>query len=259
MARAGTFDQMTPLHRSNVHAGQTLEWFDPDSRENYLAHLKHPEKRKLLEQFGWANLSSDDSITYCFNSEGFRTAEFDQRENFIAIGCSFTAGVGIQEHRRWTNIVSDQLDLHCWNLGVAGSGSDTCYRILKHWLPILKPKFVVFLEPRSNRIELHQEVNEPPHLINWTYNVKPWTDGIYVKMWLDNDENMRLHAEKNRAAIQWYCHENSTPVIMFEPTDYRDLVEDKRELDLGRDLLHLGKKNNQAFADVVYKRIINTL
>ena len=118
---------------------------------------------------------------------------------------------------------------------------------------------MVFLEPRPNRIELHQEVNEPPHLINWTYNVKPWTDGIYVKMWLENDENMRLHAEKNRAAIQWYCHENATPVIMFNPTDYLDLVEDKRELDLGRDLLHLGKKNNQAFADVVYKRIINTL
>jgi hypothetical protein len=70
---------------------------------------------------------------------------------------------------------------------------------------------------------------------------------------------MRLHAEKNRAAIAWTCHQYSTPVIMFSPADYLDLVEDKRDLDLGRDLLHLGKKNNQAFADVVYKRIINTL
>ena len=70
---------------------------------------------------------------------------------------------------------------------------------------------------------------------------------------------MRLHAEKNRAAIAWTCHQYTKPVIMFNPADYLDLVEDKRELDLGRDLLHLGKKNNQAFADVVCKRIINTL
>ena len=77
MARAGTFNKMKPLHRSTIYAGQLLEWFDPDSRENYLAHLKRPEKRKLLEQFGWANLSTEDPVTYCFNSEGFRTAEFD--------------------------------------------------------------------------------------------------------------------------------------------------------------------------------------
>ena len=101
---------MKPLHRSTIYAGQQLEWFDPDSRENYLAHLKDSSNRKLLEQFGWAHLSADDSVTYCFNSEGFRTDEFDQRENFIVIGCSFTAGVGIQEQYRWPTQVSKKLN-----------------------------------------------------------------------------------------------------------------------------------------------------
>jgi hypothetical protein len=250
---------MKPLHQSSAWSGKTLDWIPPDTREQYLEHMKTPDKRKFMDSFGWNHIPLEDPLTYRFNSDGYRTEEFDQRENFVVIGCSFTAGVGVQEHYRWSNLVSDKLDLWCWNLGVAGAGSDTCYRVLQYWLPVLKPKFVVFLEPRSNRIELHDEPNAPPHLINWAYNIKPWSDGSYVKTWLGNDENMRLHAEKNRAAIQWCCYENATPVIMFNPTDYLDLVEDKRELDLGRDLLHPGKKNNQAFADVVYKRIINTL
>lgn len=250
---------MKPLHRSTIYAGQQLDWFDPDSKENYLAHLKDTEKRKLLEQFGWTHLSTDDPVTYCFNNEGFRTEEFDQRENFVVIGCSFTAGVGIQEQYRWPTQVSKKLNLHCWNLGVAGAASDTCYRVLKYWLPVLNPKFVVFLEPRPNRVELHDENDELPHIINWTYNRKPWGDGSFARTWVTHEENMRLHAEKNRAAISWTCYQHNTPVVMFDPADYLDLVEDKQALDLGRDLLHPGRKNHTAFADIVHKRITNIL
>lgn len=244
---------MIPLHGASEHAGKTLHWIPPDTEQQYKQHLKNSDSRRLLEQFGWI----DQSIDYQFNSHGFRTIEFDQRPNFLAIGCSFTQGTGVHEHQRWTTLLSEQMDLWCWNLGIAGASSDTCYRIARYYVSLLKPKFVVFLEPRPNRIELHGEPDEPPYLINWTYDSVNWS-GQYVKVMLANQENLDIRAEKNRAAIGYVCAEQHVPVFMYEPDAYLTKVDHKQR-DLGRDLLHPGTMNNRAFADFLYKDITTKL
>lgn len=242
---------MKPIHDSTQYADSTVFWIPPDTQAQYQNNLKHKDNRRLLEQFGWI----DQTIEYTFNSDGFRTTQFDQRDNFVAIGCSFTQGTGVSESERWTTLVSKQLDLWCWNLGIAGASSDTCYRIARYYLEKLRPKFVVFLEPRSNRIELHDDPAQPPHLINWTYNLGDWGSGNYVKTMLANDENLEIRAEKNKAAIGYVCAQLDIPVVMYAPNDYKDRVMDKTQLDLGRDLLHPGRLNNKAFATVVYNDV----
>jgi hypothetical protein len=242
---------MKPLHIWSSYAGQTVHWFGPDNKVNYQQHMNDPAKRNMLQQFGWA----DQHIDYTFNSDGFRTDEFDSRQNFVAIGCSFTQGVGVEEHNRWTTLLSQQLGIWCWNLGIAGAASDTCYRIARHYLEQLRPQFVVFLEPRDNRIELHTTADQPPHLINWAYDQDHWGSGIFVKTMLAHNENLEIRAEKNRAAIAYVCDQLGIPVVMYEPNDFIDLVADKTQLDLGRDLLHPGRLNNRAFAQVVYDRV----
>jgi hypothetical protein len=240
---------MKPLHAWSSHAGQTVNWISPDTKENYQQHMSDPAKRLMLQQFDWV----DQTIDYTFNSDGFRTEEFDSRQNFVAIGCSFTQGTGVAEHERWTTILSKMLNLWCWNLGIAGAASDTCYRIARYYLAQLRPRFVVFLEPRANRIELHTDLEQPPHLINWAYDQANWGSGSFVKTMLAHDENLEIRAEKNRAAVAHVCDQLGIPVVMYAPNDYRDLVEDKTQLDLGRDLLHPGRLNNAAFAQIVYQ------
>jgi hypothetical protein len=240
---------MKPLHAWSSYAGQTVHWLVPDSKENYQQHMSDPAKRNMLQQFGWI----DQHIDYTFNSDGFRTQEFDIRQNFVAIGCSFTQGVGVAENERWTTLLSQQLGTWCWNLGIAGASSDTCYRIARHYLAQLQPQFVVFLEPRNNRVELHTTADQPPHLINWAYDQATWGSGLFVKTMLAHNENLEIRAEKNRAAIAYVCSQLDIPVIMYEPNDFIDLVEDKTQLDLGRDLRHPGRLNNAAFAQVVYQ------
>jgi hypothetical protein len=240
---------MKPLHAWSSHAGQTVHWISPDSKENYQQNISDPVKRNMLQQFGWI----DQHIEYTFNSDGFRTDEFDGRNNFVTIGCSFTQGVAVNREDTWAQLVSDQLGLSVYNLGISGASADTCYRIIKYYAPILKPQFVIFLEPRGNRTELHHNPAQPPHLINWAYDAGSWGNSAYTKTWLSNEANMQLYAEKNRAAIAHVCAQLGIPVVMFNPNDYRDLVADKTQLDLGRDLLHPGKLNNRAFAQVVYQ------
>ena len=239
---------MKPLHDWSYVAGQTINWINPDSKENYQRHIADPANRSLLQQFGWI----DQHIDYTFNSDGFRTDEFDNRDNFVTIGCSFTQGVAVNREDTWAQLVSDQLGLSVFNLGVAGASADTCYRIIKYYAPILRPKFVVFLEPRHNRTELHHNDHQKPYVINWAYDTESWGNNNYIKTWLGNDSNMQLHAEKNRAAITQVCDQLDIPVVMYAPNDYIDLISDKNQHDLGRDLLHPGRKNNRAFAQIVY-------
>jgi hypothetical protein len=240
---------MKPLHPSTNMRGKTVQWLGPDSKEAYQKHMSDTVKHNMLQQFGWV----DQHIDYTFNSDGFRTQEFDNRQNFVAIGCSFTQGVGVAEHDRWTTLLSQQLGTWCWNLGIAGAASDTCYRIARYYLERLQPQFVVFLEPRANRIELHTVVNQPPYLINWAYDQDDWASGTFVKIMLAHNENLEIRAEKNRAAIAHVCNQLGIPVIMYKPNDFIDLVADKTQLDLGRDLQHPGRLNNAAFAKVVYQ------
>lgn len=237
-----------PLHQWSDHAGKTIKWLSPDSEDAYRKHIADPEKRKMLESFGWV----DVDVSYKFNSHGFRTPEFDSRPNWMAIGCSFVQGTGVNEQDRWTTHVSQQLDLHCWNLGIAGAAGDTCYRIAKHYVPALKPKFVVYLEPRYNRVEMKTLADPVPMIINWAYDFASW-QGPYVKQLLSESTNLEIAAEKNREAIRSICQQHNIPLIVYEPDAYRSRVTDATKLDLGRDLLHPGRLNNQAFAQVVYQ------
>jgi hypothetical protein len=239
-----------PLHQWSECAGKTLQWLSPDTEEAYRTHNKDTNKRHLLDVFGWI----DVSIDYTFNSEGFRTLEFDTRENWMAVGCSFTQGTGVNVADRWTTLVEQQIGLDCWNLGTAGAAGDTCYRIASYYIPKLKPKFVVYLEPRYNRTELKTVKEDVPLVLNWAYDHKNW-GGIYVKELLLEESNLELAAEKNREAIRSICLQHNIPLIVYKPDAYIALVEDKTQHDLGRDLLHPGRLNNKAFAQVVAKDI----
>ena len=231
-------------------AGQTIKWLSPDSEDAYKQNCANSDRRRMLEAFGWI----DVEIEYQFNSQGFRTPEFDQRSNWIALGCSFTQGTGVNVSDRWTDIVADQIGLHCWNLAAAGAAGDTCYRIARHYIPKLLPKFVVYLEPRYNRTELMTSKQAAPWVINWAHDARNWP-GEYVKYLISESENLELNAEKNREAIRSICLQNNVQLIVYSPDAFRSMVSDSTQHDLGRDLLHPGRLNNQAFAKVVAKDI----
>ena len=239
-----------PLHQWSDHAGTTIKWLSPDSEDAYHKNLADPARRQMLEAFGWI----DVDVRYKFNSDGFCTPEFDSRQNWLAIGCSFVQGTGINEQDRWTDIASSEIDLHCWNLGVAGCAGDTCYRVAKYYIPALKPKFVVYLEPRYNRIEMKTLAEPAPLIINWAHDSASW-NGPYVKQLLSEPANLEITAEKNREAIRSICQRHNIPLLVYGPDAYRTRVSDTTKLDLGRDLLHPGRLNNRAFAQVVAKDI----
>jgi hypothetical protein len=178
-------------YRQNVF-GQTLSWFNSDSRENFIQNIKSSIDE--LKKNDWINTS----IVYKFNSDGFRCDEFSSDDNIVFLGCSITAGVGLNQKDLYTTKVAESLKLKCHNLGVAGSGNDTAFRMALAYLEKLKPKIVVLHHLYIGRIEV-LDIDKAIFLLPHT-DPKKFPD-LY-KIWLGTEENLYLNQTKNSLAIR---------------------------------------------------------
>jgi hypothetical protein len=122
-------------------------WHGSDSLENYLRNK--PD--------GY----TEQSIEYRFNSNGFRTEEFDLHSplpSILCLGCSFTMGTGLPVNQTWPYLLSEYFtNYKVYNLGVAGSSGDTIARILFQMQNKLKTKLVCVLWPEIFRYETYKE------------------------------------------------------------------------------------------------------
>ena len=72
----------------------------------------------------------------------------------MVIGCSLTFGTGLNYNQTWPYYVAKELGLDCINLGQPGTGINASYRAAKMWVPIIKPKAVMWYVPDPHRREI---------------------------------------------------------------------------------------------------------
>lgn len=232
-------------------ANSELYWYQTDSQELYNKHLQ--TKFSELQYHDWI----DSTISYKFNSYGFRCKEFTDTESIMFLGCSVTLGVGLHEHQIFPNLVANTLNLQTANLGVAGSSADTGFRIAQIYLNIIKPKIVVasFLFP--SRIELladHGSVNFTPNSQNNTDHTyrKYYID--YYEKWLIQPENSELNLIKNILAIKQMCQQNNIKFVDIQ-MDHLEDGPGKQQYSKARDLLHPGPLTHQTIAKVILNQL----
>ena len=186
--------------------GQELKWLSKDTEELFDENMSNDKQRLRLEKFGWTK----DSITYKFNDQGFRSDEFDSSGNGIVfLGCSFTVGIGVPWENTFCKIVSDDLKLKCFNLGLGGGSMDSCFRFASYWLEKLKPKIVVLLEPNKDRKEIKKHGRYRTEMaVNHTYK-------DFYKDWISEEQNSNLSREKNFLAIKYLTNKINTKFISF--------------------------------------------
>jgi hypothetical protein len=99
-------------------------------------------------------------VEYAYNSQGYRTEEFDSvTDNYsIAIGCSHTEGVGLPYEFIYSNQLSRQLGLRVVNLGVASSNAIFVKKNILSWVNNIQkiPKFVVVQWPNPYRMFVYE-------------------------------------------------------------------------------------------------------
>lgn len=87
------------------------------------------------------------SISYSFNSRGFRGAEWpiDLSNVIWCIGDSFTSGVGVPIEHTWANILQVKTGISCINLGIDGAANRLIANIAKQVISNYAPKYIAIM------------------------------------------------------------------------------------------------------------------
>lgn len=223
-----------PYHHGVPLAGTCSDFMPSDSKERFENLYQVPEYREYFRQQGWLE---PGAITYKINRHGFRCDEFEDKECIVALGCSFTMGIGLPLHESWPQILGKKLQITPYTLAWGGAAADTCFRLAEYWLPELRPRAVFMLTPPANRFELIKAEGNPPIEVFMPNEHERDIEPFLKHYWTMN-ENGRLNNVKNKLAIQALCDKLNLPCIIYDVFDY--MGKSREEVGYARDRMHAG-------------------
>ena len=235
-----------PWHFGLKHANSVSEFLSSDTKQSFEQLCQVPEYREYFRQQGWLE---PGAITYKINSYGFRCDEFDDRDCIIALGCSFTIGIGLPLESTWPQMVGQQLGLVPYTLAWGGSSADTCFRLAEYWIPALKPKAVFVLTPPPSRFELIRASGTVPVETYMPSSESCTATEIdsFLKHWHTMEENGRLNQKKNKLAIKAMCTEFDVPFFSYDVFEWMTLS--REEIGYARDRMHGGVIAHQRLSE----------
>ena len=209
--RPGKVPQMLTAHSIEALGTQqwsdgfTTDWCPSDSRDTW-------NKREYLAlKLGW----TDNNVKYRFNQYGYRhQGDFVENRNaLVALGCSLTFGIGVNYEQSWPYYVAKELGLDCVNLAQPGSAINASYRAAKMWLPIIKPKVVMFYVPSHHRRELWPtpDIEEEEHYADSCKAIGPWQTDKKYKEYFDLYSSKRetdIWREAYLDAMRWIARDS---------------------------------------------------
>jgi len=240
---------VAPWHFGTNSAGQTLKWMPTDTEENFQQLMQESKHQEYFRSKGWL---APDAITYCINSHGFRSEEFDPTAaSLVSLGCSYTIGIGLPEHATWSHLVSQAAGLKNYNLAWGGTSADTCFMQAQYWLPILQPKLVVMAAPPKHRFDLISENTGMPHNTYIPSDELRHTSSAdhdtFVKTWFLHDRNAELNNARNRLAVQGLCAGLGITCLTYNAHDW--FAKSREEIEYARDYMHAGPRGHQLLAE----------
>jgi hypothetical protein len=228
-----------------------VKWMGLDSYENFIKNQP-------------ANYT-EDSITYDFNSHGFRTREFElnsHKKNVLFLGCSHTMGVGLRDTEVWTHHVTqifDETEYNCYNLGIGGGGGDTVARLLTNSIDYIHPTVVFVLWPNPARFERYYQSESRTWIMP---QVLPEQSRDIVDLYSDAQCH-NLYC-KNKLIVELLERQYNFDLVSLNDNDIHTVVQEKKhtpeQVTAARDCMHWSPRVHQDIADLMiqqYKEIVN--
>lgn len=238
-----SLNDQPPFQYNYGHKSQTLHWNGSDTPALYDKNMQHSVTQNRLRTLGW----EDSVLEYSYNSHGFRCQDFDSGPCAVALGCSFTEGIGLHLRQTWPHVLSSKLDLPVWNLGSGGASIDTVFRILEHYIDRLNPQCIFILIPPESRFEFCDIHNGFPIIQVGCLG----RHQSFAKEWLAQSYNGIYNTRKTMLAIEQLCAKSGIPLIaMPSKTDAR--ADQYGQFDLARDLMHPGEIYQKYVADIMH-------
>lgn len=174
-------------------------------------------------------LKSNTDITYKWNTYGFRSDEFvdDDRDSIIAIGDSFTMGLGSAVEHTWPEVLRTKFsDTKLYNLGLAVCSTDYVVRAIAKTIDVLRPRAVFVLWPAYSQREVAVGRRYLPYmstlqqLNSQKSNIKYLQQGEYI---FQDNNYIKYHFYKNRRMLQEICKNRKIPLQEFSQCENNDL------------------------------------
>ncbi len=225
-----------------------------DTEQTFQTMMQDPQHREYFAQQGWLE---PGAISYKINSQGFRCDEFETDQPcMIALGCSYTMGIGLPVKNLWHTIIGQKLGLKVYNLGWGGISADTCFRLAQYWIPILKPQLVAMLTPPRTRIELLMAPGtQPPAEVfmpgSQSLHYNP--NDVFLKHWWLNDINGVVNNKKNILAIQQLSQQHGSKFVSVLADE--EMCSSREELGYARDYMHAGPRGHELVAEKMLRSI----
>jgi hypothetical protein len=221
------------------------DWLPSDSRENFKKNLKlNPE---LLKKLGWTG----KNIMYKTDKYGFRNdADFSDDYYNLALGCSNTFGIGVNEQDVWYNHLKKHFSEPFYNAGIPGGSLGGCYRSLTGLLNEgMKVKRIFMFIPSKERYEVYNTVESIWTPVAW------WTDhSNNIKKYLLNDESLDKFRQVHMLAIKHICYENNIEIVDLDFEDNYEVCNCKSARDLSHPGIETHKLIGKMFYDEYSKR-----
>lgn len=272
-------------------ANQTVHFHNDSERKLYQKNIKDPDRKKILETSGW----TDTNVTYTFNSDGFRSDEFNQECYILTAGCSQSFGHSLDLESMWAKKLCDHYECAHMNVAIPGSAWKNVAMRIGYWVSKLKPKVVAVLSPPMYRLGWVRHYNKVVGMSHTQPNASFMETKLKSKMFgnrlgyiterpiidMLNNENVTYNMISSIEFIKKICKENSSECLIldyvtfnsltnklkiiwpnminydFSNTKVKKKIKDNKThgLDLARDLDHNGRIINDAIFKYFKKQI----
>ena len=184
-------------------------------------------------------------IEYRFNDNGFR-CDYNMNNGLksmnvnMFLGCSNTLGIGVNLEETWCYHINASFTgtRTMLNMGQGGGSAETCYRLAREWIPIIKPKDVFMLSPPETRREFWKEEHTP--VIVGPKSTLPKT--------MVSEREIQLNRYRVKDAIENICRQHNIPFTYMYMHGLFEKTFNGEFNDFGRDGQHPGPESHKVIA-----------
>ena len=208
------------------------------------------------KSFTTSGSDNSNQNQYTYNQLGFRGNTLPlEGKKLMAVGCSHTEGIGVDDNQTWPHYLSDLLNYSHVNFGFTGRSNDYIARCVLTFTEKIKPDIVCIMYSYPERREYYTKDGgvEPFHPSSWGWfheNEKEFSSMVE----LSNPNNDFINWYKNHLLIVTYLQNLKIPLVWngtFLNTNYIDdfRFDGNYKIEYGG---HANSQQNKSYAKELY-------
>lgn len=213
------------------------------------------------KRYSTSGSDNSNKNIYTYNELGFRGNALPLKgKKLMAVGCSHTEGIGVNDNETWPYYLADNLGYSHVNLGYTGRSNDYISRAVLSYTDLLKPDLVCIMYTYPSRREYYTEEGtiEPFHSKPWGWFDDQKNDKHFkAKILLSNKYEDFINWYKNHLLIIYFLQQKKISYIwngIFLDNNYDDGLRFDGDyfIELNR---HATASENKTYADSLYNEI----